>query len=125
MSRAKVNLYYYKNEICFVYLSLCLFVIESHRFNQNFAQRRLRIYAVHSYIDLYAVKICLPFQSGSLLYSKATVLEETPKSHCRDFFIQLKIMNLPVYLSNNTQSHIKKNVKNFKLNADVHNYHLL
>lgn len=86
------------------------------RFNRNFAQRRL-IYAVHSYIDL------LPFQGGSLLYSKATVLKETPKT--RDFFIQLKIMNLSVYLSINAQSNIKKNVKNVKLNADVHNYHLL
>lgn len=34
-------------------------------------------------------------------------------------------MNLTVYLSINVQSHIKKNIKNFKLNADVHNYSLL
>lgn len=87
------------------------------RFNRNFAQRRLT-YAVHSYIDP------LPFQGDTLLYSKATVLKETTKSHCRDFFIQLKIMNLPVYLSINAQSHIKKNIKNFKLNADGHEYHL-
>lgn len=96
MSRAKVNLYYYKNEMFFVYPSLCLLDTESRgtvdRFNRNFAQRRL-IYAVHSYIDL------LPFQGGGLMYSKATVLKETPKS--RDFFIQLKVMNLPVYLSIN------------------------
>lgn len=88
------------------------------RFNRNSAQRRL-IYAVHIYIDL------LPFQGGSLLYSKATVLKETPKSHCRDVFIQLKIINLPVYLSINAQLHIKKNIKNVKLNDDVHKYHLL
>lgn len=103
-------------------MSLYLFFIDHaklvDRFNRKSAQHSL-IYAVHSHIDL------LPFQGDSLLYSKATVLKETPKSHCRDFFIQLTIMNLPVYLSINAQLHIKKNIKNCKLNADVHKYHLL